>query len=337
MKLWFHRGAWASNKARQIAGQIDPAEVRNVAVIRHAALGDMVLTRAFLVEARRFFPNANLTLSVSSNYTYGSPEDLVDRIHVMPGGDQRKLPLKEQIKRAKELGYHDLVFDLAATARSLWLCKLTPAKLKIGFPYHSLHRFIYDITVPRSDLMFEAENMLDMLNIFGHANQYPLDYGVSDQPEQREKRYIIYFPGASMKDKCWPQESFIELIRRMSADYPDYEHVVLKGVSEWESIDEIMEAVSDCQNVTRLGRKKFSEMVSLIKGSSLLIGNDTGVRHVAIVCDTPTVGIFISTPVFRYWPRYGGHEVAVKPNGSVPEVGQVFDLARKLLYEKKDA
>ena len=334
MKFWFHRGAWASKKARQVAEQINPAEVKSIAVIRHAALGDMVLTRAFLVEVRRFFPAASITLSLSSNYTFGAPEDLVDRTHVMYGSDQKKLPLKEQIKRARELGYHDLVFDLAATARSFWLCKLTSARLKVGFPYHTLQRVFYDITVPRSDLVFEAENMLDMLNLFGHANQYPLDYGVTVQPEQRGKPYIIYFPGASMKDKCWPQESFIELIRSMSADYLEYEHVVLKGVSDWESVDALMASLSDCKNVTELDRVGFSAMASLIKGASLMVCNDTGVRHMAIVCDTPTVGIFFSTPVFRYWPRYGGHEAAFKADGSMPDVEQVQDLAHKLLENK---
>ncbi|MDZ4261089.1 MAG: lipopolysaccharide heptosyltransferase family protein, partial [Pseudomonadota bacterium] len=146
MKLWFKSGAWANKKAARIASQLTPHAVRSVAVIRHAAVGDMVLTRPFLIELRRFFPNAQITLSLVTNYTRGAPLDLVDRVHVAYGSDQRGIGLKAQISRGKELGYHDLVFDLAATSRSFWLCKLTPARLKIGFPYRVLQRrLFYDI------------------------------------------------------------------------------------------------------------------------------------------------------------------------------------------------
>ena len=85
--------------------------IKNIAVIRHGALGDMLLTRAFLVEARKAFPNASITLSIVSNYTRGTPEDLVDRVHVVHGSDQRETPLRTRIKRMKELGPQDIIFD----------------------------------------------------------------------------------------------------------------------------------------------------------------------------------------------------------------------------------
>ena len=64
MQFWFTKGVWVSKKARQAVKQLSRETVRNIAVIRHAALGDMVLTRAFLIEARQAFPNAKITLSL---------------------------------------------------------------------------------------------------------------------------------------------------------------------------------------------------------------------------------------------------------------------------------
>ena len=187
MKLWFKTGAWASKKAIRVAKQIQPEEVKSVAVIRHAAVGDMVLTRPFLIELRRFFPNAKITLSLCSNYTRGAPEDLVDRVHVVYGSDQRGIKLKQQIRRAKELGDQDLLFDLTVTSRSTWLCLLTRAKLKVSFPYHNIQRYVfYDIAVSRSDMRFEAENVLEMLNILGHATQYPPVFDMQVEAAVRE-------------------------------------------------------------------------------------------------------------------------------------------------------
>ncbi len=335
MKLWFKSGAWANKKAARIASQLTPHAVRSVAVIRHAAVGDMVLTRPFLIELRRFFPNAQITLSLVTNYTRGAPLDLVDRVHVAYGSDQRGIGLRAQISRGKELGYHDLVFDLAATSRSFWLCKLTPARLKIGFPYRVLQRrLFYDIATLRSDLHFEAETMLEMLNVLGHAHEYPLRFAMPVIAAQRNKPYVVYFSSASTPDKCWPHARFAELVERMAQRYPDHEHIVLKGIAEWETIDDIMAPLAGRNNVTGLTLNDFDETVSLVKGASLLVGNDTGIRNIAIACETPTVGIFFSTEPFRYWPRYGGHEAAFSVDGAVPATEQVYGLCNKLLEQR---
>jgi len=332
MELWFKGGGWANKKAAGIARQMSPDKIRRVAVIRHAAVGDMVLTRPFLIELRRFFPNAEITLSLVSNYTRGAPLDLVDHVHVVYGNDRRDVALKEQIARAKELGEQDLLFDLAATSRSFWLCKLSKAKLKLGFPYHAIQRpLFYDITIPRSDLRFEAENMLELLNVLGHAHEYPPRFDMPVTPAQRGKPYVIYFPSASTTEKCWPHDCFAGLVSRMAEQYPEHEHVVLQGIAEWEKIDDIMAAQQGKANVTGLELDDFDATVALIKGASLLVGNCTGIRNIAIACETPTVGIFFVTPVFRYWPRYGGHEAAFKPDASVPDVEHVFALTCKVL------
>jgi len=332
MKLWFKSGGWASKKARQVAAQMAADKVESVVVIRHAAVGDMVLVRPFLNELRQFFPNAKITLSLCSNYMRGAPTDLVDRVHVVYGSDQRQVSLKEQVKRARELGYHDLVFDLAATSRSLWLCKLTPAKLKLGFPYRVVQRYLYyDVAISRSDMRFEAENILEMLSALGHATAYPPAFKMGIESAQREKPYVVYFPSASTEEKCWPHANFADLVSKMSDQYPVHEHIVLEGIAEWESIDDIMASLAARDNVTGLKLDGFDETVSLVNGAALLVGNDTGIRNIAIACETRTVGIFFATEPFRYWPRYGGHEAAFTADGDVPRVDQVFSLACKAL------
>ncbi|HEX5635871.1 MAG TPA: lipopolysaccharide heptosyltransferase family protein, partial [Gammaproteobacteria bacterium] len=137
MKLWFTKGVWLSKTARQKLTELSANDVKSIAVIRHGALGDMILTRAFLIEARKVFPNAKITLSIVSNYTRGTPADLVDRVHVIHGSDQRGTPIGERIKRIKELGYQDIIFDLASSNRSVMTCLLNKAKLKVGFPYRA--------------------------------------------------------------------------------------------------------------------------------------------------------------------------------------------------------
>jgi len=89
--LWFEKGAYAAKSARRyIENEFEPKNIKKIAVIRHAALGDQVIVRPFLVEARKFFPNAEITLVTVSNYLYGTPSELADNTVVMKSREDSK-------------------------------------------------------------------------------------------------------------------------------------------------------------------------------------------------------------------------------------------------------
>ena len=323
MKFWFTKGVWASKKARRVITELSLEQVKNIAVIRHGALGDMLLTRAFLVEARQAFPHASITLSLVSNYTRGAPEDLVDRIHIIHGTDQRDTPLRTRIQRMKELGPQDLIFDLASSNRSVMTCLTNKAKLKIGFPYRKLQaKLIYDVATCRSDTNFEVSDMLNMLHVFGVKTAYPHRYNMPGTALQRDKPYIVYFAGASTPLKCWPTGHFSQLIEAMIDLYPQHEHLVLEGIQPWEKADEILAPVAGSGKAAAVNADTIDETTALLKGADLVVSNDTGIRHLAIVSETPTVGIFYTDP-FRYWPRYSIHDIVIPDPEWPPPVDAV--------------
>jgi len=333
MKLWFERGAWVSRRGKLTARAIEPSGVRRVAVIRHAALGDMVLVRPFLVELRKFFPNAEIVLSVVSNYQYGVPDDLADRVHVIHGSDQKGVSVRERLKAAKDLGAVDLLFDLADTTRSRYLCLLTKARLKIGFPYRGYLRWLlYDAAVPRSDFSFEAINMLDMLMMFGANPAIPPDFGWEQSHGAREKKKrIVYFPFASISDKCWDRDNFLSLIDQMVRQYPSFEHVVLGGTGKEEVLEPFEDIARLHEPVSLELAMGLDQLTTYIADSALVISNDTGVRNLAIAVDTPTVGVFFSTVPYRYWPRYDQHEAVFESSGAQPQVKDVLRAAIKII------
>ncbi len=338
MKLWFGNGAWASAKAIQRVESLKPEAVRKVAVIRHAALGDMILTRPFLKEVRRCFPNAHITLSVVTNYTRGIPEDLVDTVHFAYGKDRKDVSFREQIKKAKELGEQDLIFDLAATHRSFWICLLHRSAIRVGFPSRPLQRkLFYDVTVFRSDLNFETDCLLDMLNLFGFATTYPPPFDLPGETKKAERPYIVYFTSTSTPIRCWPMDRFAELIQKNANKYPDFDHFVLKGKEEWESIDEILAHNKAQKNVEGLMNiNSLDETIALIKGARLVVSNDTGIRHLSIAAGVASVGIFFASErftclPFRYWPRYGPHKIVLNSDGTAPMVGAVSQAMQALL------
>ena len=331
MKFWFTFGVWASKKARKTIKTLSREQIRKIAVIRHAALGDMVLTRAFLVEARKAFPNAEITLSIVSNYARGCPEDLVDRVHIVHGRDQRDASLFQKIRRIRELGPQDLIFDLATTNKSLKTVLLNKAKLKIGFPYRTTQaRLFFDVAIPRTDLNFEVNDMLNMLHMFGVKTAYPHEYNMPGTPMRRDRPYVIYFAGASTQKKCWPNDRFTRLIDIMAKEYPNHDHLLLEGIQDWEKADPILGPLKDVTNADAIQADTIEETTRLIMGADMVVANDTGIRHVAIVSKIPTVGIFFGDP-YRYWPRYDIHDVALPEIDGPPEVDEVLATCIKVM------
>jgi len=335
MKLWKEANTWQSNKATEKLARIDSTDIYSIVVIKHAAFGDMLLLRPFLIELRKAFPEAKITLSVISHYLRGLPEDLVDRVHVVPSSKEKK-GIRYALKTYKELGPHDLLFDLTASTRSFILSLITKAKFKIGFQYRSLHKFIYDFAIPRSTYRFEAGTFLEQLCPLGIDYIWPPHFDMKVSPVKRDKPYIVYFPTASTPNKSWPAENFSILIRNMAVEFPQFEHLILSGISDWEKVvaNSIMSSSSEIENVTLMGARPDDQ--ALIQGANLLVSNDTGIRHLGIALNTTTVCIFSSTPPYRYWPRYGHHQVVYNQDGSMPNWQAVGIAMQKALVNSSE-
>jgi ADP-heptose:LPS heptosyltransferase len=332
--LWFEKGAYANKKSRDyLANNFSQSEVKKIAVIRHAALGDQVITRPFLIELRKFFPNATITLSAVSNYQYGMPDDLVDKLHMTHGSDKKAdITFKEKIANFKELGEQDIIFDLAATNRSYWLCALNKAKLKIGFPYgHWTARALYDIALFRSDFTAELEVMLDMLRILGHNPIYPLDYAYPNHEEdaQTNKPYIVYFNGASQERKMYPFDKMKTLLLEASEALPDHQHVYLEGLNSNEKGDQLGD-LSAYKNIHMQNALPLDELLNYIAKSSAVVSTDTGIRNLAIATHTPTVGIFYATVPFRYTPITGKHRLAMNADATIPSPSQIIHKLQEI-------
>jgi len=210
-------------------------------------------------------------------------------------------------------------------------CQLNRATLKVGFPYRRLQaKLRFDIATPRSDLNFEGCNMMSMLNVLGIKTDYPHRYNMPGETLKRARPYIIYFIGASTPDKVWPAERFTELLNLLSSDYPEHDHLVLEGIQKWETADRILAPLKDNPNISVINADTIDETVTVLKGADMVVSNDTGIRHLAIVSEIPTVGIFFKDP-YRYWPRFEIHDVALPDENGPASANEVYRCCTNML------
>lgn len=308
MYLSCAKKTWVSKQAKSKAAVLSEESVKNICVIKHGALGDMVLIRPMLLELRKAFPNAKITLAVIEHYMRGIPYDLIDDVHITKSKESSK---KEQLNNLKAIKKQDILFDITETTRSMWLALFTKATLKIGFMHKGLHRLVYDIAIPRAHYRFEAETFSEQLNALGIDFEWPLKFDLSVPEKKINKPYMVYFPTASNLEKSWPSDNFIDLIKHSSEKHKDYLHVILSGIADWEIdiADNIFEKTK-VENVQLFYGGDDTE--SIIANADILISNDTGIRNLAIAFYTPTVGIFPPNNyavAFGYKPFFGTHKI----------------------------
>jgi len=310
----------------------NPNDINQIVVIRHAAIGDFMNIRPFLLGLKSFFPNAKITLSTINTYAYGTPDDLIDAVHIIDRiVDNRKTSAFQRIKQIKQLPQSDLLFDLTDSSLSLLTAIFSKPKLKIGYSYRPSRRFFYDISTLRSDFVLEADSVLHMLYMLGYSHHGDLEYGYDKRYPKKHTKQIVYFAGASMKNKCWSEDKFTTLIGQLADLYPDYQHVILQGIREDEKFLEIYNPISHKKNVSLQETMSLESVMQFLSNSHLLISNDTGIRNMAIATQTPTIGIFFDIAPFKYWPNEKIHDCVFNENYQQPSVDNVLESAQRVM------
>lgn len=324
MKIAPHKEVWVRKGTEQRIAPLTFDDIKNIAIIKHGALGDLVHTRPMVLTLRRYFPHARITFSAISHYTNGIPADLVDRVHISCG-KEKKYSEREKFASFRALGAQDIIFDITQSSRSHWITRLNPAALKIGFRHKGLERLVYDIAINRAHYRFEAETFLEQVNAIGLDYAWPLEYGYQPLAPVIDGDYLVYFPTASDNIKIWPQEQFAALIRQAMKEHPQYRHVILSGLAEWEKLWVAKMAASIGNEGERpLIFEGGVQTEALLAHAHCVVANDTGVRNLAIARDTPTLGIFPHGILFGYLPRFGSHEVAYSLDGTMPGTDEVY-------------
>lgn len=329
MRAWIDKCAYVSKRGRRWLESSAVNEVPRILVIRQCAFGDYMAARPFLVEPRRLFPKAHIILATVPAYRYAVPEDLVDEVFVQEGRGS----LAAQWRSLRSVGKVDMLFDLADTSRSRLLSLMTPAAIKLGFPYRSLsNTLLYDVGLRRSNYHYEAEVLLDFLKVLGHKPRYPLDFALPWHRGEEAAATIVYFPFASVASKSLTLEAWSRLIEQAAQALPQYQHVLLEGHKAEESGDFLAEVVARHPNVSVQPRMGLDELSHWMAEVSVLVCGDTGVRNLALATHTPTLGIFFSTLPYRYWPRYEPcHEAVFRRSGEVPSEEEILSELKGLL------
>jgi len=282
-------------------------EPRRILVIRPGGLGDALLLAPALLDLKGRFPQAELTvLAEARNAGAFQLCPAVDR--VLFYHDPAQL-------RQAVAGRFDLVIDSEQWHRlSAVVTRLTRAPLLIGFATNNRRRlFSHQVAYSHDD--YEVESFLKLLAPLGIAS-FPPTAPFLSVPDEAARRaaelllpldgrpWVALFPGASIPERRWGAERF----------RPVAEHLLLRGLQvvvvggEADRSDGDF-IVSRCGGLNLAGKTSLPETAAVIARSLLLLSGDSGVLHLAVGLNVPTVSLFGPGIQAKWGPRGDRHVV----------------------------
>lgn len=261
---------------------------KNILVIKHGALGDLMQSVGFLIDIKNHYPDSTLNLVTAPAYC-----QLMQRCPVVDYviADNRApiWRVDQQFKLKKKLQKQkiDLVIDLQNSDRSRMYQQFWFSKTEwIGRSA--------DAEEPLSGL----SGLIALLNAAEietpHAYDPDMSWMVDDVSEMLQKKgvnqhYIVLIPGSSSRhlDKRWPyyQDLASELIAL------GHEVVVSLGPDESDLALKMPGHILEGLN--------WFELAGVLNGAQFVIGNDTGPSHIASYLNQSGLAIFGPTSATR--------------------------------------
>lgn len=153
-----------------------------------------------------------------------------------------------------------------------------------------------DAVYQRLKLVEEAfKRKLPRPKIYFEPDPFKTSVIVTKLKQELSVKYLIgLVPGAARAYKRWPLKNFEELGRRILHKWPEV-GLVIFGNKKEQRLGETLAKNLGKKVINLCGRVPLKELPVYFKGLSLLITNDTGPLHLAVLVKTPTLSLFVPT------------------------------------------
>ncbi|MET3592305.1 heptosyltransferase-1 [Mesorhizobium shonense] len=148
-----------------------------------------------------------------------------------------------------------------------------------------------------------------------------------------EGKLAFLLHGTSREDKKWPADDWIETARQLVSRQ-------FTPVVTWSNGAEraVAEAIAAAVPKTVLVPKSpLGEIAAILGRSTLVIGADTGLTHLASAFGLPTVAIFLATEPGLTGPRGPFSSTLLAPVGGKVTPAEVMEEAERLLALRSEA
>lgn len=269
-----------------------------IAIVKLSALGDIVHAAIVLQFIKKHCPNAHITWLVDARFaSLLKDHPLIDELVI--------LPLKESFKKSykiiKTLGKFDKIIDLQGLFKSAVVAKLLGKEI-YGFSRESVKEKIAARLYRHKFKIDYNENIIVRnLSLVGYALNFSFDRDeiLKKSPcfeickkfkNESGKKRVLIAAFASEESKIY--DKFKDVIRLL-----DGCEIYLCYGSESEKAR--AEAIISGTSAKLLEKLSIKDMIDYIASCDLVIGNDSGLTHLAWAVNRPSITLFGNRPSHR--------------------------------------
>ena len=269
-----------------------------IAIVKLSALGDIVHAAIVLQFIKKHCPNAHITWLVDARFaSLLKDHPLIDELVI--------LPLKESFKKSykiiKTLGKFDKIIDLQGLFKSAVVAKLLGKEI-YGFSRESVKEKIAARLYRHKFKIDYNENIIVRnLSLVGYALNFGFDRDeiLKKSPcfeickkfkNESGKKRVLIAAFASEESKIY--DKFKDVIRLLEGC-----EIYLCYGSESEKAR--AEAIISGTKAKLLEKLSIKDMVDFIASCDLVIGNDSGLTHLAWAVNRPSITLFGNRPSHR--------------------------------------
>jgi ADP-heptose:LPS heptosyltransferase len=294
---------------------------KKILVVDLGFLGDSLHLVPALWEIKRHYPQAALhvlTATLGAEALGLAP--CVDRawaVELLPG--KRTLRQQWQVLRALRRERFDIAFNFSGADRTIFMTAFSGARWQVAHEAGRKH-FWSGWLVPNWVARRNAE-----LPVYEQRRAVLEACGFSLAPARFDLRLppeatawaaahippgVLHFsPNASAWFKEWPLLHWIDLARGLLKERPQLQIVATGSANDREQsrLKELAAKVGSPRLQTFAGLT-VAQLAALLALCSVHVGADSGVLHLAVTLDRPTISIFRDYPGLKEWlPRGSQH------------------------------
>ncbi len=291
-----------------------------VLLIKTSSMGDVIHNLPVVWDLHTFNPQIEIDWVVEESFQeIVSLQPLVHKIIPIKFRQWRKALFSTQthsewksfLTELQSVEYN-YVIDTQGLIKSAWLGKHAQTIHYIGYDWFSIREplasFFYTkkYAVPKAAHAIERNRAL-VANTFCYSiENIPNSYHLELPPCQRtlsiHSPYFVFLHATSRADKCWPESEWIKLGKMLRLS--GYNLLLPWGnVEEHDRSNRLKQTILQNSENTYAHSHiivpdaplSLTELAHLLKNAQAVIGVDTGLSHLAVAVDVPTIGLYGTT------------------------------------------
>ena len=305
--------------------------------IRLRNLGEAVLDTANLRALKQFRPDLKIVALVEAIYTdlFAADPD-IEAIPLPRGSGDKRSSFSARLGVIKDIRDRKFtaVINLHGGPTSAQITFASGARYRIA-PAHFRNGYAYNLRIPSVDEILKragaspklhtVENQFAEFQWLGLRNEKPAPTHLYVAPVMKEtalakliyfgvdpsKPYVVLAPTNEFYTKRWMPERFAEVAEALSERGFQ---IIMSGAPTDEQRAQ-MQAVQKAtkRKLASLSSLSIGELVAVIAGAKLFIGNDSGPAHIAAAVKTPLVVMFGPASSVRWSPWRAPSELVQNP------------------------